>query len=77
MNSYISAVNNTLVKKLREKYKGRVCFNYNALNGIAKYRIRAEVSVEDRNKLLQIQEDIRYDEIRVRVIYKKWSLMKW
>lgn len=72
-NSYISAVNNTLVKKLKEKYKGEVNFNFVPRYGITRYMIRAKLNVESREKLLQIQEDIRYDEIRVRVIYKKWS----
>lgn len=72
-NSYISAVNNTLVKKLKEKYKGEVDFKFTPRDGITSYMIRARLNVESREKLLEIQEDIRYDEIRVRVIYKKWS----
>lgn len=71
--SYISAVNNTLVKKLKEKYKGEVDFKFTPRDGVTRYMIRARLNVESREKLLEIQEDIRYDEIRVRVIYKKWS----
>lgn len=71
-NSYISAVNNALVKKLKEKYNGKVSFNYTPRDGISRYMIRVELDVYNNDKLLEIQKDIRYDEIKVRVIYKRW-----
>lgn len=72
-NSYISAVNNTIVKKLKEKYRGKVYFNFVPEGGIAKYIIKVELEVRDKDELLQIQNDIRYDEIRIGVIYRRWS----
>ncbi|SFU36135.1 hypothetical protein SAMN04487886_101213 [Clostridium sp. DSM 8431] len=73
INSYIGAVNNNLVRKIKEKYKGNVNFNYIPREGIANYMIRAELDIENKDALLEIQDNIRYDEIRLGVKYKKWS----
>ena len=73
VNSYISAVNNTIVKNLKEKYKGKVYFNFVPEGGITKYIIKAELEVKNKDELLQIQNDIRYDEIRIGIIYRRWS----
>lgn len=73
LNSYISLINNTLIKKFKEKYNAKVYFNFVPENGIAKYIIKVEMNIENKDKLLQIQDDIRYDEIRIGIIYRRWS----
>ena len=62
-----------IVKKLKEKYKGKVYFNFVPEGGITKYIIKAELEVKNKDELLQIQNDIRYDEIRRGIIYRRWS----
>lgn len=76
INSYIGAVNNKLVRKLKEDYKGNVKFNYVPREGITSYMIRAELDIKSKDILLEIQNSIRYDEIKLGVKYKKWSKVR-